>query len=222
MKTDFEIQQDVMAELLWEPALNGTQIGVSVNQGIVMLSGVVDTYYKKVLAEKATKKVSGVKAVAEEITVSVRGGKTHTDVDIAKAVINALEWNSSIDDSKIKVQVENGEVTLDGEVEWNFQKISAQKAVENLAGVRHIINNLHVKNRVVVNDVKQKIALAFLRHATLDSDKIKVEVVGDKVILSGTVRSFAEKRDAERTTWSSPGVMHVENNLEIDSEIVIY
>ena len=211
-----------MAELLWEPALNGTQIGVSVNQGIVMLSGVVDTYYKKVLAEKATKKVSGVKAVAEEITVSVRGGKTHTDVDIAKAVINALEWNSSIDDSKIKVQVENGEVTLDGEVEWNFQKISAQKAVENLAGVRHIINNLHVKNRVVVNDVKQKIALAFLRHATLDSDKIKVEVVGDKVILSGTVRSFAEKRDAERTTWSSPGVMHVENNLEIDSEIVIY
>lgn len=222
MKTDFEIQQDVMAELLWEPALNGTQIGVSVNQGIVMLSGVVDTYYKKVLAEKATKKVSGVKAVAEEITVSVRGGKTHTDVDIAKAVVNALEWNSSIDDSKIRVQVENGEVTLDGEVEWNFQKISAQKAVENLAGVRHIINNLHVKNRVVVNDVKQKIALAFLRHATLDSDKIKVEVVGDKVILSGTVRSFAEKRDAERTTWSSPGVMHVENNLEIDSEIVIY
>jgi len=222
MKTDFEIQQDVMAELLWEPALNGTQIGVSVNQGIVMLSGVVDTYYKKVLAEKATKKVSGVKAVAEEITVSVRGGKTHTDVDIAKAVVNALEWNSSIDDSKIKVQVENGEVTLDGEVEWNFQKISAQKAVENLAGVRHIINNLHVKNRVVVNDVKQKIALAFLRHATLDSDKIKVEVVGDKVILSGTVRSFAEKRDAERTSWSSPGVMHVENNLEIDSEIVIY
>lgn len=211
-----------MAELLWEPALNGTQIGVSVNQGIVMLSGVVDTYYKKVLAEKATKKVSGVKAVAEEITVSVRGGKTHTDVDIAKAVVNALEWNSSIDDSKIKVQVENGEVTLDGEVEWNFQKISAQKAVENLAGVRHIINNLHVKNRVVVNDVKQKIALAFLRHATLDSDKIKVEVVGDKVILSGTVRSFAEKRDAERTSWSSPGVMHVENNLEIDSEIVIY
>lgn len=222
MKTDFEIQQDVMAELLWEPALNGTQIGVSVNQGVVMLSGVVDTYYKKVLAEKATKKVSGVKAVAEEITVSVRGGKTHTDVDIAKAVVNALEWNSSIDDSKIKVQVENGEVTLDGEVEWNFQKISAQKAVENLAGVRHIINNLHVKNRVVVNDVKQKIALAFLRHATLDSDKIKVEVLGDKVILSGTVRSFAEKRDAERTTWSSPGVMHVENNLEIDPEIVIY
>jgi len=112
MKTDFEIQQDVMAELLWEPALKDNQIGVAVSQGVVMLSGIVDSYYKKVLAEKATKKVSGVKAVAEEITVKVPGSKICTDIDIAKAVLNALKWSSTVDETKIKVQVEHAEVIL--------------------------------------------------------------------------------------------------------------
>jgi osmotically-inducible protein OsmY len=222
MKTDFEIQQDVMAGLLWEPALKGAQIGVAVNQGVVMLSGVVDTYYKKVLAEKATKKVNGVKAVAEEIVVKVPGSKTYTDVDIAKAVLNVLKWNSTLDESAIKVQVENAEVTLEGEAEWNFQKTSAQKAVENLEGVCRITNNIRVKNKVIAADVKQKIASAFQRHASIDSKKIKVEVLGDKVILTGTVRSYAEKMDAEQTVWSSPGVMSIENRLEINLEILVY
>lgn len=222
MKTDFEIQQDVIDEILWESALNGTQIGVSVDQGVVMLSGIVDTYYKKVLAEKTARKVSGVKAVAEEIIVKVPGSKTRTDVDIAKAVLNALKWNSSVDESQINVQVENAEVTMEGEVEWNFQKSSAQKAVENLEGVVRIINNLRVKNKVLAEDVKQKIASAFQRHASIDSRKIKVEVVGDKVILTGTVRSFAEKKDAEKSVWSSPGVMNIENRLEIDSDLVVF
>ncbi|PBQ33721.1 ornithine aminotransferase [Sphingobacteriaceae bacterium] len=222
MKTDFEIQQDVMAELLWEPALDGTQIGVAVNQGVVMLSGVVDTYYKKVVAEKATKKLSGVKAVAEEIKVVVPGSKTRSDVDIAKAVLNALKWNSTVDESKIKVQVENAEVTLEGEAEWNFQKSSAQKAVENLESVSRITNNIRVTNKVIAEDVKHKIASAFQRHASLDANKITVEVLGDKVILTGTVRSYAEKRDAELTVWSSPGVMSIENRLELSSEIPVY
>ncbi|MES2679486.1 MAG: BON domain-containing protein [Bacteroidota bacterium] len=221
MKTDFEIQQDVMAELLWEPALNGVQIGVAVDKGVVMLSGVVDTYYKKSLAEKTTKKVSGVKAVAEEIIVKVPGSKTRTDVDIAKAVLNALAWNSTVDQSRITVQVEGSAVTLDGEVEWNFQKVSAQKAVETLEGVCNITNNIRVKNRVIEEDVKQKIARSFQRHATLDSGKIKVAIFNDKVTLRGTVRSFAEKKDAERAVWSYPGIIGVDNYLEIESGVVI-
>ncbi len=222
MKTDLEIQQDVMAELRWEPGLNGSEIGVSVNKGVVMLSGIVDTYYKKVLAEKATRKVGGVKAVAEEIMVKVPGSKTFTDVDIATAVLSALKWNSTINEENIKVKVENGEVTLEGTTEWNFQKISAQKAVENLVGVCDIVNNIRVQNRIVANDVKERIADAFERSALIDSAKLNVEIAGDKVILTGTVRSYAEKMDAEKTAWSSPGVMDVDNRLNIDSGVVVY
>ncbi|MGZ3884960.1 MAG: BON domain-containing protein [Bacteroidia bacterium] len=222
MKTDAEIQKDVMAELKWEPSLNGNEIGVSVKQGVVMLSGVIDSYYKKVMAEKAAKRVAGVKAVAEEITVKVPGSKTVTDVDIAQAAINALKWNSTVDETKIKVQVENGEVTLEGEVEWNFQKVSARKAVENLNGVCCIINNIRVKNKIVAKDVEQKITQAFQRNANIDADKVKVEVLGDKVTLKGTVRSFAERQDAEKTAWASPGVMSVENKLVIDSGVLMY
>ena len=222
MKTDFEIQKDVMDELQWEPALHSNEIGVSVTKGVVVLSGIVDSYYKKVLAEKAARKVAGVKAVAEEMDVKVPGSIKITDVDIAEAVLNALKWNSAVDETKIKIKVEKGAVTLEGELEWNFQKISAQKAIEHLLGVCEVTNNLRVKNRVTTNDIKQKIALAFLRQASLDSDKIKIDVNGDKVTLSGTVRSWAEKKDAERTVWSSPGVMWVDNKLVIDSEIAVY
>jgi len=222
MKTDLEIQHDVMAELQWEPGLKNSQIGVSVNHGVVMLSGVVDTYYKKVLAEKATKKVSGVKAVAEEIVVKVPGGKTYTDVDIATAVLSALKWNSTIDESRIDVQVEDGEVTLTGVAEWNFQKVSAQKAVENLVGISNIVNNIRVQNKIIAQDVKQRISEAFERNAAIDSNKLSVQVAGDKVILIGTVRSFAEKMDAEKTAWASPGVMDVDNQLVVDSGVKVY
>lgn len=222
MKTDLEIQHDVMAELEWEPGLKDSQVGVSVIHGVVMLSGVVDTYYKKVLAEKATKKVSGVKAVAEEIVVKVPGGKTYTDMDIATAVLSALKWNSTIDESRIDVQVEDGEVTLTGVAEWNFQKVSAQKAVENLLGIRNIVNNIRVQNKIIAQDVKQRISEAFERNAVIDSHKLNVQVAGDKVILTGTVRSFAEKMDAEKTAWASPGVMDVDNRLVVDSGVKIY
>ena len=222
MKTDLEIQKDVMAQLQFESALNNAQVGVSVTSGVVMLSGVVDTYYKKVLAEKATRKVSGVKAVAEEIVVKVPGAQTYTDLDLATAILSALKWNSTVDESRIKVQVENGEVTLSGEAEWSFQKISAQKAVENLIGVCSIINNIRVQNKLIAQDVKERITAAFKRNAAIDSDKLKVEVEGDKVVLNGTVRSFIEKMDAEKTAWSSPGVMHVDNCLVVDSGLKMY
>lgn len=222
MKTDLDIQQNVMAELIWEPGLRTAEIGVSVKNGVAILSGIVDSYYKKVLAEKAAKKVSGVKAVAEEIQVRVPGSWQFSDLDIAEAVINALKWNSSVDEETIAVKVEKGGVTLEGEVEWNFQKESAQKAVENLIGITFIVNNIRVKNKITMDGLQEKIGEAFVRSATLDADKIKIQVTGDKVTLSGTVRSFAEKKDAERTVWASPGVMQVINNLEVDSQIVVY
>lgn len=218
MKTDFEIQQDVIAELQWEPALEASQIGVSVNKGIVVLSGVVDNYYKKVLAEKATKKVSGVRAVAEEIEVRLSSSGVRTDVDIAQAVLHTLKWNSSVDEEKISVKVEKSLVTLEGEADWNFQKVSAQKAVENLHGIRILVNNIKVKNKIANTDIKQKIAHAFMRNAAIDSDNIEVEVIEDVIVLSGNVSSWAEKRDAERIAWASPGVTEVDNRIEIVNE----
>ncbi|WP_396127424.1 BON domain-containing protein [Aurantibacillus circumpalustris] len=210
-----------MSEIQWEPALLGNEIGVSVNEGVVMLSGIVDTYYKKRLAEKVSKKVNGVKAVAEEILVKVPGSNIYTDVDIAKAALSALKWNSAVNENTITVQVENAQVTLEGDAEWAFQKLSAQKAIENLNGVCCIINNIHVKNKIAAEGVLDNIMRAFERNAIIDSAGITVNVIGDKLILTGTVRSYAEKKDAENVAWSSPGVMHVDNQLMIDSSVNI-
>ena len=222
MKTDLEIQKDVMAELQWEPALGSTEIGVSVKNGVVILSGVTDSYYKKVLAEKAAKRVNGVNAVAEEIIVRLPGRSPRRAVALAQAVVNALAWDSTVDEKNVKVVVENGVVTLEGEVEWHFQRESASKAIHRLVGITRIINNLRVKTRINVKDIEHNIVKAFHRSATVDSRAVKIEVLGDKVILKGTVRSFAERSDAEKMAWSSPGVMSVDNKLVIDSGVMVY
>lgn len=222
MKTDLEIQKDVLSELKWEPFITASEIGVAVKNGVVTLSGTVDSYLKKVTAEKAAKRVGGVKAVAEEIEVKTTGSLTKNDTQIAEAALNALKWNSAVKEEKIKMKVEDGVVTLDGEVDWEFQKLSAQKQIEDLIGVKRIINNITIKSSIPATDLKLKISNAFHRSATLDSEKIQIETSGSKVILKGTVRSWAEKNDAENAVWAAPGVNKVDNQLEIKSEVFAY
>ena len=216
MKPDLEIQKDVMEELRWSPLLNASEIGVAVKSGVVTLSGNVDTYTKKLAAENAAKNVAGVKAVAQEIDVRISDFGKRTDTDIAQAVLNALKWHSAVKEDKIKMKVEDGWVTLEGEVEWEFQRSAARNSVENLLGVKGITNNIKVMPAVAATDVARKIGAAFHRSATLDSQKINLEVVGSKVVLKGKVRSYAEKKDAENAAWLAPGVSKVENDLLID------
>ena len=222
MKTDQEIQNDVMDELKWEPFLTASEIGVAVKNGIVTLSGTVDRYAKKIAAETAAKKVNGVKAVAEDIEVKLGTSSKKNDTEIAEAALTALKWHSAMQENKIKISVENGWVTLEGDVDWEFQRNSAKYMVENLIGVVGITNNIKIKTVVASTDVKRKIASAFHRSATVDSEKINITLEGTKVILSGKVRSFAEKKDAENAAWLAPGVNSIENKLEIDSEVLTY
>ncbi len=219
MKTDSEIQKDVMEELKWEPFLNATEIGVAVKNGAVTLSGTVDSYLKKTTAEKAAKRVAGVKAVVEDIEVKYSTDIARNDTEVAQAVLNALKWHSAINEEKIKVKVENGIVTLDGEVDWDFQRNSVILQIENLIGIKKIVNNITVKSGVVPSELKRKISDAFHRSATVDAENIKVDVSGNTIILEGKVRSWAEKNDAEKAVWSSPGITKVKNKLEIDREV---
>jgi len=222
MKTDSQIQKDVMAQLNWEPILNASEIGVGVKEGIVTLSGIVDTYTKKMMAEKAAKKVSGVKAVALDIQVGVSPLFRKTDSEIAETVLNALRLHTAVQEDRIKIKVEDGVVTLEGEVEWEYQRKAAVNAIENLPGVRNVLNYITVKPKVVASDIEKKIDSAFHRSATIDAEKIRVETIGSKVTLKGKVRSMAEKDDAEDAAWSAPGVMTVENRLDIEEEIFAF
>lgn len=215
MKNDNQIQKDVMDQLKWDPCLNASEIGVAVRNGIVTLSGQVDSYYKKRSAEEAAKKVSGVKAIAEDIQIGVSPFYAKNDAEIAEAIVNALKWNTAVQDDKIKIKVDDGDVTLQGEVDWDFQRTSARKVIENLTGVKSIINLISVKPRVIASDVQRKIESAFQRTASIDARKIKVEVIGSKVVLSGTVSSLTEKEEAETSVWNADGVAQVENDLEV-------
>ncbi len=216
MRTDEQIKRDVMDELLWEPMLNASEIGVAVKNGIVTLSGIVDTYSKKLGAEKAAKRVAGAKVVAVDIQVGISPRNAKTDTEIAEAVLNALKWHTAVQEELIKIKVENGIVKLEGEVEWEFQRNNAKYAIENLQGVKSVINMISVKPRTTsAVDIERKICNAFERSATLSAEKIDVKVSGNKVILEGKVRSFAESEDAEDAAWAAPGVLNVENNLEI-------
>ena len=216
MKSDIQIQKDVMDELKSQPFLNASEIGVAVKNGIVTLSGQIDTYSKKLSAEKAAKKVAGVKAIAEDIQIGVSPAYNKTDTEIAEAVLNALKWHTAVEEEKIKIKVENGNVTLEGEAEWDFQRSNAKTAIENLTGVRSVFNLITVKPKITASDIEQKISAAFHRSATIDAGKITADVMGSRVTLRGTVHSYTEKEDAENAAWNAPGVLSIENKLEIE------
>ena len=222
MKTDLEIKQDVIEELKWEPFLNASQIGVSVKEGVVTLSGNIDSYSKKIAAEKATKNVLGVKAVALDLEVNLPGSSIRNDTDIAEAVVNALKWHSAVRENKINVKVESGVVTLEGIVDWEFQKNSARMMVENLMGVKGIVNTIQIKQKTSIEDIKQKVSAAFHRSATIDASGIDIEIIDNKAILKGNVRSWAEKEDAENAVWSANGIERVDNRLEIKTDELVF
>jgi osmotically-inducible protein OsmY len=212
-KTDEEIQRDVLAELKWDAHVQPNEIGVSVNDGVVTLTGWVDSYLKKWSAEEAAHRVAGVKAVANDIEVKL--ATERTDVDIAAAAVHALRWDAALPADKIKVTVSKGWVTLNGEVEWQFQRQDAERVVRRLAGVKGVTNVITVKPGVSVPEIKKKIEEALVRSAEVDAEKINVEVRGSKAILTGTVRSWAEREEAERAAWLAPGITSVDNRITI-------
>jgi osmotically-inducible protein OsmY len=213
MKTDTELQRDVMDELKWEPTIKAAEIGVGVTDGVVTLSGYVDSFYKKWAAERAAARVFGVKAVAEEIQVRLPGSFKRSDEDIAQAASNDLQWNVSVPYDRIKIQVEEGLVNLSGEVDWWYQKDAAEDAVRKLVGVVLVSNHITIKPAVKPQDVKDKIESAFQRNALLDSRRVTVETHGGKVILRGSVRNWAERDQVVWAAWAAPGVSEVESHI---------
>lgn len=215
MKSDSQLQRDVTEELHWDPQVGRTEVGIAVRDGVVTLTGTVNTYAQKLAAERAAERVSGVKAIADDLAVKLPGFGKRSDTEIAHAAVNALTWDTEVPEEKITVKVDNGWITLDGLVPYRYQSEAAERAVRYLIGVKGVTNLMKVEPAPSVSEVKTKIEDAFKRSAEIDSGHVTVEASDGKVTLKGTVRSWTERRDAERAAWSAPGVKQVDDRIVV-------
>jgi osmotically-inducible protein OsmY len=215
MKSDRELQINVLDELRWEPGVDATDIGATVKDGVVTLGGTVDSFAEKWAAERAVKRLPGVKALAVELEVKLPGSSERTDADIAEVAVTALKWDVLVPHDRIKVTVETGRITLEGEVDWQFQRSAAEGAILHLTGVKGVTNQITIKPKVAPTEVKEKIEAALKRNAILDANQIKVQTDGGKVTLSGSVRSWAEREEAESAAWAAPGVNEVKDLIAV-------
>jgi osmotically-inducible protein OsmY len=211
---DISMKEAVMRQLDWDPEVDSSAVGVAARNGTVTLTGYIDTYFGKLAAERAAKRVRGVRAVANDIEVRLKLGRV--DADVAADICRALELRSTIPDT-VQAAIHNGYVALTGRVEWMFQKREAEKAVRHIRGVRGVMNHITVAPRAVERDVRHRIVEALHRNANLDSRHITVGVVGSKVILTGTVGSWLQRESAERAAADAPGIAEVENKIAVES-----
>ena len=215
MRSDSEIKRDVEDELRFDPVLDPSDIAVSVKNGVVTLTGFVKHYADKLEAEQAVKRVTGVVGVANDIEVRLPTGVERPDPDIARDVVLAIKARVPLAAEHIRPVVKNGWVTLEGNVEWNYQREEAENAARRVSGVKGVSNLIQLQPRATPGEIKRSIEAAFRRSAEVDANRITVETIGGEVILKGTVRSWAERREAERAAWAAPGVVKVDNRITI-------
>ena len=218
MKTNSQLLRDVQDQLKWEPSIRDDEIGVAVKDGVVTLSGHVPSFADRYIAIYVVERVAGVQAVADEIEVKLPSSHERTDTELAHAAVNVLGWHVQVPDDRVKIAVRDGWITLEGEVEWQYQRAAAERALQNLKGVRGVRNLVSVKPKLISDyDVSQKIKEALRRSADVVADHIIVETHDGAITLRGSVRSMAELRDAERAAWGAPGVTKVDGRLVVGS-----
>ena len=215
MKTDSQLQSDVMDELVWDPSIDHAHIGVTAKGGVVTLSGFVSNYAQKMTVEHAAERVQGVQGIAEELRVRFPSDPKTSDEEIARRVLDVFAWDVTIPDNKVTVKVEQGYVTLNGALDWHYQTEAARKAAGKIAGVMGVNNRIELSNAAIAGDVRERIMAAFKRSATADASALRVTADGSTIKLSGNVHGRHERQVAERTAWAAPGVFFVEDNLVV-------